>query len=1201
MLAGYWLHVNPSDGIAGLISAPSPSPVTSRAVNGLGSVKDCPLVSSSSLTHGMHSTLSRLYRPELPNAAESARDQSTPSPLDFRNPFSTKNIAVDTTLVGLAQLGAYRLGCHQAFVALIENDETCVIAEATIPGTGDEHRMKSCSSLGLKTLGFHGDGSHLVDGFRESLDDTCRIVLDICSDGTLSSHPFVIRFPHTRFYAEAPLRSSSGSLIGTYCVTGTVPRSLFTKSDAAILKEVAGCVANHLENVWTIHHSRKSGRLLDALMSIAKGQPGLESEQVTHSSKGVSDIISPRSSELPDIDSISLSTETMCDGFPLSATPKPRDRAHLPSFFKPSDVPIMAPPSPEQHQQHVRRYSDESSNLVTVSESAVSPSGTSSLFSQASDLLQECMELEGVLFLDASRSNSRSFSTDSAGDWDEPNKDTETSAPPPSPGLSSQGLWSEKRCDILGHALSKESLENDNRPIQLSLTEGLLHDMFAAFPHGEVFYPQDATRSNSMQSTSTRGHSRQGSDSGRSARHAITVRLGHDFPQSKSLIFVPLWNWDKSRWLAATIAWTSEKQRSLGLDDLCYLRAFGDCIVAKFSEIGWCATEKSKSDLLSSVSHELRSPLHGMLASAELLQTTHLEPTQRDMLTMIETCGLTLLDTMNYLLDFTKINNLTVVHKEEGIEGPEFDNLVTDFDLSRLIEDVSETLYTGHRSLINASKIAGRYLPIGAGVGGRSVGTDVQQSDNPDDLSVVIRIEEQKSWSIHSASGGWRRIVMNLLGNSFKFTRSGLIEISLTKEVEGAGDQKTVSAHLSIKDTGCGISPEFLKHKLYKPFSQENVLTEGVGLGLSIVQQLVTSLGGYIEVQSQVGVGTEVDVHIPINLAAHALPLSIQLPRREDAPGSRIMTRVCLVGLNPFVDLKAASRGVITTEAKRKMSIRGALSNVLLGQPGWTVCFADTLDKGSGDIGVVEESSLKKIASVGPVDTPFSTLIVLGEHGISLPGNFAIKNADIIYLSQPIGPRKLTDALQRYIDSHREDSPSSESPVSGPFSGFPGRGRSLSEAFAAAKGSESPPMVRDSVTELSPFPTPQALNQKNIHVLIVDDNDVNLKILATFMRKIGCSYETASNGLAALEKYKACGGRFDYVLMDISMPIMDGIVSSSKIREHEEQNSLPRSAIMAVTGVASSSMQQQAFAAGIDDYLVKPLSLHDLKRIMNIT
>ena len=426
-----------------------------------------------------------------------------------------------------------------------------------------------------------------------------------------------------------------------------------------------------------------------------------------------------------------------------------------------------------------------------------------------------------------------------------------------------------------------------------------------------------------------------------------------------------------------------------------------------------------------------------------------------------------------------------------------------------LIEDVSDTLYAGHRSLINAAKIAGRYLPSGAGVGNRSIGTEIKQLDNPDDLSVVVRIEEQRSWSIHSVSGGWRRIVMNILGNSFKFTRSGLIEISLSKEVEGVGDQKTTLAHLSVKDTGCGIESEFLEHQLYKPFAQEDVLTEGCGLGLPIVQQIVTNLGGYVEVHSQAGVGTQVDVHVPIEYAVQVPPPSAPLKQGE-RPGSRIMTRVCLVGLNPYAELKGARKGVITTEAKRKLSIRGALSNVLLSQPGWMVSFADSLDKGSGDIGVVEESSLKKIAEAGPIDSQFTTIIVLGEHGVSLPGDFAIKNADIIYVSQPyvltaascpiflliigrLGPRKLNDALQRFIDAHREASPLSESPVAGPFSGFPGRGRSLSAAFAAAKGSESPPMVRENVAELSPFPTPQALSQKNIHVLIVDDNDVNLK------------------------------------------------------------------------------------------------------------
>ncbi|KAE8344816.1 hypothetical protein BDV24DRAFT_148672 [Aspergillus arachidicola] len=1060
----------------------------------------------------MHSILSRLYRPESSIATDSSRGQPVPSHL--RRPPSIQNAVGDTILTGLAELGAYRVGCHHAFVTLLDNKEPYVIAEAIIPQTVEKDESERSSLLGLKTLGLQADGSSPVNGFKETPSDKCHIVLDICVDLTIGGHPFVTHCPDIRFYAEVPLHSSAGDIFGTYCVADSAPRSLFADRQVDTLKQVASSVADHLENVSTLHKCRKSERLLHALKDFARGQSTGDTERNSHSSRKASDLISPRSSELPDIDRISLSTDAMHDKSE-SETAKPQARAHSPSFFKRSDVPLKAPSSPEKHQQHVRRLSDESNNLITVSEGATS-SGTSALFSQASALLQESMELDGVLFLDASRSNSRSFSTASVSDWDESSKDTDTSAPPQSPGLSSHGPWSEKQCDILGHALSKDLL----------------------------------------------------------------VRLGHDFPDSKSLIFLPLWNWDKSRWLAGAIVWMNDKQLSLGADDLCYLRAFGDTIVAKFSQLGWRAMTKSKSDLLSSVSHELRSPLHGMLASAELLQTTSLEPAQRDMLTMVETCGLTLLDTMNYLLDFTKINNLTHIHNAGEISESAYDNLTTDFDLGTLIEDVSETLYAGHRSLINAAKIAGRYLPSGAGVGNRSIGTEVKQLDNPDDLSVVVRIEEQKSWSIHSLSGGWRRVVMNLLGNSFKFTRSGLIEISLSKEVEGVGDQKTTLAHLSIKDTGCGISKEFLEHQLYKPFAQEDVLTEGCGLGLPIVQQIVTYLGGYVEVHSDVGVGTQVDVYVPIEYAVQPPPPSAPLKQGE-GPGSRIMTRVCLVGLNPYAELKRARKGVITTEAKRKLSIRGALSNVLLSQPGWMVSFADSLDTGSGDIGVVEESSLKKIAEAGPIETKFNTIMVLGEHGISLPRNFAIKNADIIYVSQPLGPRKLTDALKRFIDAHREASPLSESPIA---------------AFAAAKGSESPPMVGESVAALSPFPTPKALNQKNIHVLIVDDND----ILATFMRKIGCRYETATNGLAALEKYKECAGQFDYVLMDISMPIMDGIVSSSKIREYEEQNSLPRSTIMAVTGVASSSMQQQAFAAGIDDYLVKPLSLHDLKRIMNV-
>ncbi|EAW09053.1 response regulator [Aspergillus clavatus NRRL 1] len=192
-------------------------------------------------------------------------------------------------------------------------------------------------------------------------------------------------------------------------------------------------------------------------------------------------------------------------------------------------------------------------------------------------------------------------------------------------------------------------------------------------------------------------------------------------------------------------------------------------------------------------------------------------------------------------------------------------------------------------------------------------------------------------------------------------------------------------------------------------------------------------------------------------------------------------------------------------------------------------------------------------------------------------------------------PRKLVETLDTISSTQRKPL-KSEEPVTG---GHPPRERSLSEAFALSKQGVSPPVVKETVEEFRAS-TPKSPTTNGLHVLIVDDNDINLKIMATFMRRIGCSYETAINGLDALEKYQKTPRPFNYVLMDISMPVMDGISATNKIREHEEEQSLPRSAIMAITGVASTGMQQQAFAAGIDDYLVKPLSLHDLKRVMNI-
>ncbi|KAI2905855.1 hypothetical protein CBS76997_1986 [Aspergillus niger] len=1142
--------------------------------------------------------LLRFYSSQAPDQANGLLHKVSPgSVVNGHNHSTMASPASDPTLVALAQLGTYRLGCTLAFVSLVDNSETYIIAEAAPSGSrcGNKTSVDGIT-IGMSTLGL---GKNAIQDTRSSnitSDGISTIIRDVRMEATLESHPFVERI-RPRLYAEVPLTTSCGEVIGTYCVVNNKPCHHFGASELAELQDVAKAVASHLENLGAVRHYRQNDRLLGGLMKFVKGQSPTENDgwKSRRKSTAAASLVSPRSSEVPhsprssdvpEIDRLSVSATDIREVSPSSTRhPPPQPPPESPFFQIPAFGSNNSVPN-GIHQRHVRKSSDETSNLVMVPESTPISEKASMLFSRASGLLQECMDLDGVLFVDASRSNTRGESTASVGEWD---KESDSGLSLRSPSVSSYGGWSEKQCEPLGVASSERALGNSVSMFRIPLTEGLLHDVFTAFPQGEILHPHLASGWPALSSLHQRRQSVQSNQGEIPLRHSITTRLAHNFPEAKSMIFLPLWNWNKSRWLAGTLIWTCDDQRQLGKDDLLFLRSFGDTIVSGFCQIEWTAAEKSKSDLLASVSHELRSPLHGMLASTELLQTTSLDTAQQDMVAMVETCGLTLLDTMNHLLEFTKINNLTHLRKRGGANGEGMDNLLTEFDLDEIVEDVTDALYAGHRSLIKAAKVASRYLPSGSTVGNRPAGAPQSKAD---DLSVIVRIEDLGSWHLQSLSGAWRRIIMNILGNAFKFTTSGFIEVSLAKKVERSGYTKKTLAYLSITDTGCGISPDFLEHHLFKPFAQESILTEGVGLGLSVVKQLVTYLGGEVEVKSDVGAGTQVDVHIPVEFVEDTSSMDC------GAPGTRKMTRVSLVGLNAYADLKEAPSGLLSTEAKRKLSLRGALSNVLLSQPGWMVSFADQLDKASGDIAVIEESTLKAISERGLIDVKFKAIVVIGEQGVTLPGEFAIKGADVFYVPQPIGPRKILQALQRITDSDGGIS-YAESPILGPLSGVPLRGRSLSDAFAMAKGTESPPVVRENVSDFAPSPPRESIG-KNLYVLIVDDNDINLKILATFLRKIGCSYETASNGLAALEKYKSSTKPFDYILMDISMPIMDGIVSSSKIREYEEQHSLPRAAIMAVTGVASSEMQQQAFAAGIDDYLVKPLSLHDLKRIMNI-
>jgi CheY-like chemotaxis protein len=118
--------------------------------------------------------------------------------------------------------------------------------------------------------------------------------------------------------------------------------------------------------------------------------------------------------------------------------------------------------------------------------------------------------------------------------------------------------------------------------------------------------------------------------------------------------------------------------------------------------------------------------------------------------------------------------------------------------------------------------------------------------------------------------------------------------------------------------------------------------------------------------------------------------------------------------------------------------------------------------------------------------------------------------------------------------------------------------------------------------------------------LLLDDNHINLKILTSYMKKLGRPYVTATNGQEAVDAYRRQSptARCKCVFMDISMPVMDGFEATRRIRAHESEQHLEPAVIFALSGLASTDAQHEAFRSGIDLFLAKPVKLREISSIL---
>jgi PAS domain S-box-containing protein len=380
-----------------------------------------------------------------------------------------------------------------------------------------------------------------------------------------------------------------------------------------------------------------------------------------------------------------------------------------------------------------------------------------------------------------------------------------------------------------------------------------------------------------------------------------------------------------------------------------------------------------------------------------------------------------------------------------------------------------------------------------------------------------------------------RQVLFNLVGNAIKFTEQG--EVSLRTSVLRRGAH-SINLQISVTDTGIGISSEN-QHLIFDAFSQEDTSTTrkygGTGLGLSISRRLVELMGGSIWLESEPGVGStfHFTIELPIDLAPPRL-----LTQSVGLQGRRIL----------IVDDNATNRRVLA----------GMLA-------AWDIT---TISAASGP---------EALLHVAEAEQPFDC-IILDAHMPEMDGYMLASKLKTHWPS--IGPMlMLSSGAMRGDTQHCK-----EVGISGFFSKPIAAEEllaALSRVFDLCRDNQVPDpdhlVTRDALREL----------QRSLDILLVEDHQTNQKLALSLLEKWGHRTALAVNGLEAVKM--TAEHRYDLILMDMQMPVMSGIEATRIIRAREVASGEAPVMIIAMTAAATPEDQAACMAAGMDDYIPKPI------------
>jgi PAS domain S-box-containing protein len=400
--------------------------------------------------------------------------------------------------------------------------------------------------------------------------------------------------------------------------------------------------------------------------------------------------------------------------------------------------------------------------------------------------------------------------------------------------------------------------------------------------------------------------------------------------------------------------------------------------------------------------------------------------------------------------------------------------------------------------------------------------------------------------------GRLRQVLTNLIGNAIKFTERGEVVVRAEKDSETADD--TV-VRFTVTDTGIGIS-EAARKTLFQAFTQADGSTTrkygGTGLGLAISKQLVELMGGEIGVTSAEGKGST--FWFTARFAKQALPVV------KARPDLLSLDRLhALIVDDNFTNRKILAHQLDSWGMNHEETDSGLRALELLrsaaaqGTP-YDLAILDFMMPG------MDGFELARIIKADPAisSVPMVLLTSFGQRG---DGTTAREAGISAYLTKPVRQSQLFDCLANVV----------------------------SQTFASAEPATSTKLVtKHTLTEGKPM--------SNKLILVAEDNIVNQKVAVRQLQKLGYRADTVADGREALEALGRIA--YDLVLMDCQMPEMDGYEATAEIRRIEGPTK--RTPVVAMTAHALTGDREKCLAAGMDEYITKPVKSEELKRVLEL-